>query len=96
VTARVYSGSLDQIVEIRGQTARALLALVEAGERGVTALECSTWAYRLAASCYDLRLDYGLAIRCEREEHPGGWHGRHALDTPVEIVTVETTEEVAA
>jgi hypothetical protein len=76
--------------------ARALLALVEAGARGVTALECSTWAFRLAAYCYDLRRDHGLAIRCDREEHPGGWHGRHVLETPVKIVTVETAEGVAA
>jgi Winged helix domain len=81
---------------IRGQTARALLALVEAGERGVTALECSTWAYRLAADCYDLRRDHGLAIRCDREEHPGGWHGRHVLETPVEIVSVQDGGELAA
>jgi hypothetical protein len=67
-----------------------------ADERGVTALECSTRAYRLAASCYDLRRDHGLAIRCDREEHPGGWHGRHVLETPVEVVRVEMVEGEAA
>jgi hypothetical protein len=62
----------------------------------VTALECSAWAYRIAAYCHDLRREHGLAIRCDREEHSRGWHGRHVLETPVEIVTVETAEGVAA
>jgi len=96
VTALVHGASQNRVIEVRGQTARAVLALVEAGKRGVTALECSTWGYRLAAYCYDPRRDHGLAVRCDREEHPGGWHGRHVLDTPVEIVTVETAEGVAA
>jgi hypothetical protein len=73
-----------------------LLALVEAGEHGVTALECSTWAFRLAASCYDLRRDHGLAIRCDREEQPGGWHGRYVLETPVDVIRVEMVEGEAA
>lgn len=96
VTARIYGDSQDRVVEVRGQTARALLALVAAGRRGVTALECSTWAHRLAAYCYDLRRDHGLAIRCDREEHPGGWHGRHVLETAVEIVTVDVVAREAA
>jgi hypothetical protein len=96
VTARLYGGSQDRVIDVRGQMARTLLALVEAGARGVTALECSTWAYRLAAYCHDLRRDQGLAIRCDREEHPGGWHWRHVLETPVEIVTVELVEGGAA
>jgi hypothetical protein len=96
VTARTWEAGAPRVFEATGQTARALLALVDAGARGVTALECSTWAYRLAAYCYDLRRDHGLAIRCDREEHPGGWHGRHVLESAVEIVAVETTEETAA
>ena len=55
--------------------AKALIALVCGGDRGVTALEAATWAYRLAAYCHELRTRYGLAIRTDREEHPGGWHG---------------------
>lgn len=69
-----------------GQTAKCLAALVAAGQRGVTALECDTWAYRLAAYCHFLRRDWGLSIRTDREEHPGGWHGRHVLETPVRII----------
>jgi hypothetical protein len=68
-----------------GQTAKALVAL-DAGQRGITALECDTWAYRLAAYCHFLRRDGGLVIRTDREEHPGGWHGRHVLETPVRLI----------
>jgi len=96
IIARTWEAGAPREFETKGQPARALLALVEAGEHGVTALECSTWAYRLAAYCYDLRRDHGLAIRRDREEHPGGWHGRHVLETPVEIVAVASAEGEAA
>lgn len=78
--------------EVRGQTAKALAALVDAGDKGVTALDVSTWAYRFAAYCFDLRTKHGLEIVTLREDHPGGWHGRHALRTPVRIVSVERKE----
>jgi hypothetical protein len=85
----------DRLFVVRGQTAKALIALVNGGDRGVTALETATWAYRLAAYCHDLRTRYGLAIRTEREEHPGGWHGRHVLETPVTIRFVADPEQEA-
>lgn len=75
--------------QVTGQTARTIAALVEAGDRGVTALECGAWAFRLAAYCHDLRHDFGLDIETQRETHPGGWHGRHILRTPVRIVDIE-------
>lgn len=68
-----------------GQTARTIAALVEAGDKGVTALECGAWAFRLAAYCYSLRREFGLDIVTRREAHPGGWHGRHILRSPVRI-----------
>lgn len=73
-----------------GQTARTLLALNDARPHGRTALEVSTWALRFAAYCHDLKRKHGLVIVTEREAHPGGWHGRHHLVTPVRIVSVET------
>ena len=78
--------------EVSGQTARALLALIEAGSQGVTALEVSTWAYRFAAYCHDLRKKHGMDIQTIHEKHPGGWHGRHILHTPVRILLVEAME----
>lgn len=79
-----------------GQTAKCLVALMHAGKRGITALECDTWAYRLAAYCYILRRDWGLVIRTEREDHPGGWHGRHILETPVRIVPSDSAAQARA
>ncbi len=77
------------VLVVKGQTALALLALVKASKRGVTALEVNSWAYRFAAYCYDLRRKHGLAIETLRETHQGSWHGRHVLHTPVEIVEVQ-------
>jgi hypothetical protein len=69
---------------------------VQAGEFGCTAFEVAGWAYRFAAYSFDLRRRYGLVIRTDREDHPGGWHGRHVLETPVEILQIETGTGVAA
>jgi hypothetical protein len=88
VTFRVESTTRT----VRGQTAKALLALIDAGPRGATALEASTWAYRFAAYCYELKRRYGLSISTLHESHPGGWHGRHVLATDVQIVSVENRE----
>jgi len=90
---RVWESGTAREIEVHGQTARALVALVEAGPRGCTALEVSTWAYRFAAYCHELRHRYRLAIRCDREEHLGGWHGRHTLESPVEVLAGETEGE---
>lgn len=71
---------------VTGQTAKALLALVGAGSKGVTALEVAGWAYRFAAYCHDLRHKHGLAIETVHESHDSGWHGRYVLLSPVQIV----------
>ena len=68
------------------QPRRALSALINAGSKGVTALELSSWAYRLGAYVHTLRHDYGLAIETLREPHDGGWHGRYVLHTPCQII----------
>jgi len=95
VEAIAYTAEGERRFTVRGQTAKALVALVNGGGSGVTALEAASWAYRFAAYCHLLRTQYGLAIRTEREEHPGGWHGRHVLETPVRILFVADTEEEA-
>jgi hypothetical protein len=77
---------------VRGQAAKSLLALVAAGDKGVTALEVSCWAYRFAAYCHDLRHKHGLVIETIRESHGGGWHGRHVLRSPVEIVECDNDD----
>jgi hypothetical protein len=96
IRVRAWLSGQPREIEVSGQTAKALLALVSADGRGVTALECATWAYWLAAYCHELRHRSGLAIRTARENHPGGWHGRHVLETPVEILAVEGFQGLAA
>ena len=71
--------------EVIGQVAKALMALVENGAAGVTALEVSSWAYRLGAYVHTLRHDYGLSIETVHEDHEGGWHARYRLVSPVTI-----------
>ena len=65
---------------------KTLLALVNTGEKGVTALEANSWAFRISSYVYSLRHDYGLNILTRKEEHEGGWHARYVLLTPVTIV----------
>jgi hypothetical protein len=95
VEAIAYLAEGERRLAVRGQTAKALIALVNGGGSGVTALEAASWAYRFAAYCHLLRTQYGLVIHTEREEHPGGWHGRHVLQTPVKILLVADPEQEA-
>lgn len=83
--ATVYDTLPPRKIKVTGQTAKCLKALVDAGPKGKTALEVSTWALRFAAYCFDLRRKYGLEIRTDKETHDGGWHGRHVLETKVDI-----------
>lgn len=80
---------------VTGQTARALLALVRAGTSGATAQEESSWAWRFAAYVHDLRR-LGLVIDMEREAHPGGWHGRYRLRSPVTLLGSDPAMEAVA
>jgi hypothetical protein len=74
---------------ITAQVAKALSALVAAGECGVTALEVNSWAYRLGAYVHSLRHDCGLAIETVREPNEGGWHGRYVLRSSVKLEPVQ-------
>jgi len=73
----------DGAFTVKGQTAKALGALIAAGTQGITALEVNSWAYRLGAYVHQLRHRQGLAIELQREPHEGGWHGRYVLRSPV-------------
>ena len=88
VTALVHIGPVTRQITVTGQNARSVLALVAAGPKGCTALEVSSWALRFAAYTHSLIHEYGLNIVTEREEHPGGWHGRHILLDRVTIVSI--------
>jgi Helix-turn-helix domain len=74
-----------------GREAETLIALINSGSHGITALEAfrGGWAVRLAAYVNDLRR-MGVDIRTIREAHEGGSHGRYILISPVVIVSSET------
>ncbi|PEQ10655.1 hypothetical protein B2G71_20925 [Novosphingobium sp. PC22D] len=73
---------------VTGQTARTLVALVEAGEAGVTALEIASWAFRLSHYIMVLRHRHRLAIPMIWEAHEGGNHGRYVLRSTVTIIEI--------
>lgn len=73
---RLRDGSEHQL-EFSGKLARTLTALIDT-RHGITAVEVSSWAFRLAAYVHVLRQN-AIEIATEREEHPGGWHGRYFL-----------------
>lgn len=83
--ARCFVTLDGQDGEFTGQVARTLLSLKKAGGQGITALEVSSWAFRLASYVFILRRDYKLTIETRKEEHSGGWHARYILHTPVTV-----------
>lgn len=87
-TIRIIRKDSETVRELRGRVAQTIIALVAVGNNGVTALEMSSWAFRLADYIHTLRDDHGLEIDTQREEHEGGWHARYVLITAVEILEV--------
>ena len=89
VIAKAYIDGKAVIFETTGRNAQTLIALVKAGDRGVTALELSnTWALRLSAYVHTLRHIYKLDIKTQKEQHDGGWHARYVLISTVEILKI--------
>lgn len=84
--ARVRVRVPQGVFAVRGQTAKAPIALIEAGAAGRTALVVTSWAYRFGAYVHVLRRDFGRAIATKREPHGGGWHGHNVLASPVSIL----------
>lgn len=93
------AGGTSREVRVTGQVGRTLRALVEAGPRGITALEMGTWALRLSHYVFVLRHDHGLDIRTVYERHQGpagdGQHGRYMLHSPVRLNCTSETASVA-
>lgn len=85
---KVKATGPDGDFTVSGQTAKALIALVNGGAKGVTSLEVATWAFRFAAYVHDLR-KLGLSIETTREDHDGGWHGRYVLHSAVTILKTD-------
>ena len=88
ITSRFKILDAGRVCQVEGQEARTLAALHDAGSVGITALEVSTWALRLAHYVMKLKR-HGLAIDMVREKHSGpvpGWHGRYVLRTRIELL----------
>jgi Helix-turn-helix domain len=85
-TIRVSDGPA---IKLTGREAQTIVALVEAGPKGITSLETflAGWAVRLGAYIFDLKA-MGVPIRATREPHDGGNHARYYLAGPVEIISV--------
>ncbi len=80
-------------IEATGRYGQTLKALIEAGDKGVTALEISSWALRLSHYVDILRKDerYRLHIETQLEEHEvegmgAGRHARYFLRDRVRLV----------
>ncbi len=83
----------DPAITVTGREAQTILALVEAGTKGITSLETfkAGWAVRLGAYIFDLR-GFGVPIETTREPHDGGNHARYRLAGPVTLLHVEGHE----
>lgn len=79
-------GPDDQPFTVIGQFARTLLALIDAGPKGVTALDLASWAFRLSHYVLILRHKHGLSIITQWEAHEGGKHARYVLRSSVTIL----------
>ena len=89
VTVKIWLDETPVTVTMTARTvARTIVALIKAQERGITALEMSSWAFRLGAYVHILKRDYGLHIQTLKEKHKHGWHGRYVLHTRVEIIKI--------
>ena len=90
LTAKFRLNKNSQIREfvLNGRDCQALIALVEAKQKGVTALGISSWALRLSAYIFNLRKECGLDIITNTEPHDGGHHGRYTLQDDVKILEV--------
>jgi hypothetical protein len=88
ISLRFRQLSDGRVFEVDGRVAQTIDALVAAGARGVTALEISSWALRLAHYIF-LAKKLGLEISMELEPHDGGRHGRYRLLTAIQILETE-------
>jgi hypothetical protein len=90
LTAKFRLNKNSQIREfvLNGRDAQTLIALVEAKQKGTTALEISSWALRLSAYIFNLRTECGLDIITNTEPHDGGHHGRYILRDEIKILEV--------
>lgn len=73
-----------------GQVAKVLLALIKAGETGITPLARETWSLRLSDHVRKLKNRRGLVIVTLWGTHDDGRHARYVLRSTVTIIEVIT------
>ena len=79
-------------IEVVGRFAQTLRALVEAGPKGVTALDLAHWAVRLSHYVWVLRHRHGLHIDMVEDRHGGdypGKHGRYFLRSQIRLIDAD-------
>ena len=81
-------GPSGQSFTVSGQIAKVLLALVEAGEAGITPLARETWSLRLSDHVRTLKNRHGLVIVTLWGKHDEGRHARYVLRSTVTIIEV--------
>ena len=74
--------------KVTGQLAKVLLALVKAGEAGITPLARETWSLRLSDHVRKLKNRRGLTIVTLWGKHDDGRHARYVLRSTVNIIEV--------
>lgn len=84
----------ERLQSLKGQYARTLRALIEAGPKGITALDVSsTWALRLAHYVWVLRHREGISVTTTWEPHDGaagpGRHARYTLQSAARLIEGE-------
>ena len=86
IVFRHYKKDKEIYHHINGKVAKSLIFLIVSGNSGITALEVSSWAFRLAAYIHILRTKYDIDIITIDEPHDGGIHGRYILKDRVDII----------
>jgi hypothetical protein len=87
-TFRILNG---RTFEVTGQTARALIALVLAGERGCTSLEVSSWRFDSPTTCSACAA-WGRKSTWIGKYILAAGAGRYRLRTGVQILESESLE----
>lgn len=89
----------NRTINTYGQVARTLVALLDAGDKGITSLDISSWALRTSSYISDLRHRHGLDIQTNDENHenPDGFVGTHArYILKSKVAEILDDQEVAA
>ena len=83
---KLIKNDQEIIFKLSGQKCRTLIALIKNKNKGITALEVSSWSFRLAAYVHILRSKFNLNIITIKEAHKWGFHARYHILDKVEIL----------